>query len=50
MGRKSNDLFKQRRKKLRAHRKGFQDKSEENEGVSYVTGLFLELLTLCLDL
>ena len=50
MGRKSNDLFKQRRKKLRAHCKGFQDKSEENEGVSYETGLFLELLTLCLDL
>ena len=50
VGRKSNDLFKQRRKKLRAHCKGFQDKSVENEGVSYETGLFLELLTLCLDL
>ena len=37
---KSSDSVKQRRKKLRAHRKGFQDKCEENEGVSYEAGLF----------
>ena len=40
MDRKSNDSVKQRRKKLQAHCKGFQDKYEENEGVSYETGLF----------
>ena len=32
MDRKSSDSAKQRRKRLRAHRKGFQDKCEENEG------------------
>ena len=35
MDRKSSDSVKQRRKKLPAHRKGFQDKFEKNEGVSY---------------
>ena len=40
MDRKSSDSVKQRRKKFRAHRKGFQDKCKENEGVSYKAGLF----------
>ena len=40
MDRKSRDSVKQRRKKLRNHRKGFQDKCEENEGASYKAGLF----------
>ena len=40
MDRKSIYSLKQRRKKLRAHRKGFQDMCEENEGVSYEAGLF----------
>ena len=33
MNRKSSDSVKQRRKKLWAQRKGFQDMCEENEGV-----------------
>ena len=37
---KSSDLVKERRKKLRAHRKGFQDKCEENEAVSYEAGSY----------
>ena len=40
MDRKSSNSVKQRRKKLRAHRKGFQDKCVENEGVSYEAELF----------
>ena len=40
MDRKSSDSVKQRRKLLRAHCKGCQDKCEENEGVSYEAGLF----------
>ena len=40
MDRKSSDSVKQRHKKLRAHRKGFEDKCEENEGNSYEAGLF----------
>ena len=37
---KSSDSVKQRRQKLRGHRKGFQDKCKENEGVLYEAGLF----------
>ena len=37
---KTNDSVKQRSKKLRAHRKRFQDKCEENEGVPYEAKLF----------
>ena len=40
MDRKSSNSVKQRRKKLRAHRKGFPDKCVENEGVSYEAELF----------
>ena len=40
MDRKSSDSVKQRRKKLWVHRKGFEDKCKENEGVSYEAGLF----------
>ena len=40
MDRKSIDSVNQRRKKLTAHRKGFQEKWEENEEVSYEAGLF----------
>ena len=40
MDRKSRDSVNQRRKKIRAHCKGFQDKCEEIEGVSYKAELF----------
>ena len=40
MEQKSLDCNKQRRKKLRAIRKGFADKDEEQEGVVYGAGLF----------
>ena len=39
MDRTLSESVKQRRKKLRAHLKGFQDKCEENMGVSYEAGL-----------
>lgn len=38
--RKCTPVTKNRRKQLRAQRKGFIDKTEEKEGVTYGAGLF----------
>ena len=38
--RKCTPVTKNRRKQLRAQRKGFIDKAEEKEGVTYGAGLF----------
>ena len=40
MEKKSTDSIKQRRKSLRAQRKGFADTIEEKEGTVYGAGLF----------
>ena len=38
--RKSTNMVKQRRKTLRAVRKGFNDKNEQKEGETYESGAF----------
>ena len=40
MNKKSSDTGKLRRKKLRAIRKGYQDKAVETEGETYASGEF----------
>ena len=40
MNKRSSDLIKHRRKQLRAQRKGFTDKAEQNEGIMCGEGLF----------
>ena len=40
MERKSSEPVKKRRKTLRSIQKGYKDKEEENEKVSYLSGSF----------
>ena len=40
MNKKSDDTTKRQRMKLRAIRKGYQDKNQENEDETYASGAF----------
>ena len=44
MERKATPKSKQRRKQLRAQRKGFADADEEREGVTYGPGMFQQFI------